>query len=299
MTEICDFLVIGGGSAGCIVAKRLAEKSAGRIILLEAGKKDEGDAAAVDLFCLDDQTEVYDWGFKAATLAGAKPELNYARAKILGGCANHNDCAFLRPPDSDFTEWESLGAKGWGAADMAPYFYRVMENTIVEEAPHHPASQIFVKAGVELGLKEIDFQKRIAEGVGYFPLNAKGRLRQSSSVTYLHPLSKLPKHLEVWTEIQATKILIENGKAIGAETTRGTIRARRAVILTCGSIQTPQLMMLSGLGPAATFARARILKSLPICPPWANIFAIMWGLPSSGKRTAPLRPGIFALLKPP
>jgi choline oxidase len=246
----CDFLIIGGGSAGCIVAKRLAERTTGRIILLEAGRSDEGDDAATDLSRLDEQTDEYDWGFKAATLAGRPPELNYARAKVLGGCANHNDCAFLRPPDSDFAEWETLGAKGWGAADMAPYFKRVMENTIVEQAPRHPASATFVKAGKELGLREIDFQSEISEGVGYFPLNARGRLRQSSSITYLHPISKLPKHLEIWIEVQAKKILIENGKAIGAETTRGTIHAKRAVILTCGSIQTPQLMMLSGLGPA-------------------------------------------------
>ena len=258
MTEICDFLIIGGGSAGCIIAKRLAEKSTGRIILLEAGKKDEGDAAATDLSRLDDQTDGYDWGFKASTLAGAKPELNYARARILGGCANHNDCAFLRPPDSDFADWENLGAKGWGAADMAPYFNRMLENTNVEEAPRHPASQAFVNAGKELGLRHIDFQKQIAEGVGYFPLNAKGRLRQSSSITYLHPLSKLPKHMEVWTETQATKILIANGKAVGAETTRGAIHVNRAVILTCGSIQTPQLMMLSGLGPAQHLRKLEI-----------------------------------------
>ena len=189
VTETCDFLIIGGGSAGCIIARRLAEKSGGRIILLEAGKKDEGDPAAVDLFRLDDQTEDYDWGFKAATLADRKPELNYARARILGGCANHNDCAFLRPPHSDFAEWEKRGAGGWGPADMAPYFHRVMENTNVEEAPHHPASRIFVQAGIELGLRKIDFQKLITQGVGYFPLNARGRLRQSSSITYLHPLS--------------------------------------------------------------------------------------------------------------
>ena len=250
MPQVCNFLIIGGGSAGCIMARRLAEKSLGRIILLEAGKSDEGDGAATDLSRLDEQTAAYDWGFKAATLGGANPELNYARAKVLGGCANHNDCAFLRPPDSDFMEWESLGAKGWGAADMTPYFRRVMASTIVEEAPHHPASQAFVNAGLELGLKKIDFQKQITEGVGYFPLNAKGRLRQSSSITYLHPIKKLPKHLEIWTETQAIKILVKNGKAIGAETTRGTVHANRAVILTCGSIQTPQLMMLSGLGPA-------------------------------------------------
>lgn len=250
MIEICDFLIIGGGSAGCVIAKRLTEKWTGRIILLEAGKVDEGDAAATDLSRLDDQTDDYDWGFKASTFAGSKAELNYARARILGGCANHNDCAFLRPPNSDFAEWESLGATGWGAADMAPYFTRVMENTNVEEAPHHPASRAFVNAGKELGLRRIDFQKHNAEGVGYFPLNAKGRLRHSSSVTYLHPLVQLPKHLEIWTETQATRILLENGMAIGAETTRGTIHACRGVVLVCGSIQTPQLMMLSGLGPA-------------------------------------------------
>ncbi len=246
----CDFLVVGGGSAGCIIAKRLSERTTGRIILLEAGKSDEGDGAATDLSRLDEQTSEYDWGFRAATLAGRPPELDYARARTLGGCANHNDCAFLRPPDSDFAEWEKLGATGWGAAAMAAYFHRVLENTNVEQAPHHPASAAFVQAGKELGLREIDFQSGIAEGIGYFPLNAIGRLRQSSSVTYLHPVSKLPANLEVWTQTQATRIIVENRNAVGAETRRGTIRAKRAVILTCGAIQTPQLMMLSGLGPA-------------------------------------------------
>ena len=250
MNEVCDFLIIGGGSAGCIIAKRLAEKTTGRIILLEAGKSDEGDPAATDLSRLDEQTADYDWGFKASALAGGKPELNYARAKILGGCANHNDCAFLRPPDSDFDDWERLGAKGWGAKAMAKYFARVLEKTKIEPSTRHPASQAFVNAGLELGLNEVDFSRQITEGVGYFPLNAKGRLRQSSSITYLHPLASLPKHLEIWTQTQAIKLVIKDGKVIGTETARGTIGASRAVILTCGSIQTPHLMLLSGLGPA-------------------------------------------------
>ena len=173
MTEFCDFLIIGGGSAGCIMARRLAERSAGRIILLEAGKSDEGDGAATDLSRLDEQTAAYDWGFKASTLADAKPELNYARAKILGGCANHNDCAFLRPPDSDFMEWESLGAKGWGAADMTPYFRRVIASTIVEEAPHHPASEAFVNAVADA--KGVAFINRVWERPEHLPTMAEIR----------------------------------------------------------------------------------------------------------------------------
>jgi choline dehydrogenase-like flavoprotein len=133
-----------------------------------------------------------------------------------------------------------------------------MQNTVAEEASHHPASAAFVRAAKEFGLPKIDFQKQIAEGVGYFPLNARAALRQSSSITYLHILSALPRHLKIWTEVRATRILIENGKAIGAETTRGAIRARRAVILCCGSIQTPQLMMLSGLGPSRHLSQQEI-----------------------------------------
>jgi choline oxidase len=254
MAEICDYLIIGGGSAGAVVAKRLAEKSTGRIILLEAGKTDEGDPAATDLKRLDEQTDDYDWGFRASPLAGAPADLKYARARLLGGCANHNDCAFIRPPGSDFDTWETLGATGWNAAAMAPYWQRILDTITVETAPCHPVSRVFIEAAKELGLGEIDFSKDVKPGVGLFPLNARGRLRQSSSIAYLHPLSSLPKHLEVWTECMASRLILANGKAVGAETSRGRIDAAKAVILACGAIQTPQLMMVSGLGPASHLA---------------------------------------------
>src|SRR6478672_4433213 len=134
MTTECDYLIIGGGSSGAVVARRLAERSTGRIILLEAGKSDEGDPAALDLKRLDEQTADYDWGFRAAPLPGSPPLLNYARAKLLGGCANHNDCAFIRPPDSDFDEWERRGATGWNAAAMAQYWQRITDTITIETA---------------------------------------------------------------------------------------------------------------------------------------------------------------------
>jgi len=255
MTETCDYLILGGGSAGCVLARRLAEKTRGRIIMVEAGKSDENDPAANDLFLLDDQTPDYDWGFLASTLAGRAPELNYSRAKILGGCANHNDCAFLIPPPSDMDHWASLGAKGWSAAETAPYFARFADHVNVELAPMHPASRVFIEAGKERGLPEVDFRQSIIPGAGLFPLNARGRTRQSSSIAYLHPLSALPKHLEIWTGTFASKLLFDGLRAIGAETSRGPIRAARAVILACGAIQTPQLMMVSGLGPTAELRR--------------------------------------------
>jgi choline oxidase len=245
----CDHLIIGGGSAGCVLARRLAERSASRIILVEAGNADEGDAAATDLKRLDDQTSDYDWGFTATTLQGGSAELKYARAKLLGGCANHNDCAFIRPPDSDFAEWETLGAKGWGAADMAPMWQRILERVTITNCTLNPFSAAFIAAGEERGLPRQDFSKSVAAGVGPFPLNAIGRKRQSSSITYLHPLADLPKHLEVWTNTTAHRILFDGKKAVAVETSRGTIHARN-IILACGAIQTPQLLMVSGIGPA-------------------------------------------------
>jgi choline oxidase len=250
MLHNCKYLIIGGGSAGCVVARRLTERRDGRVILLEAGNSDEGDPAATDLKRLDEQTKAYDWGFTATTLQGGSAQLNYARAKLLGGCANHNDCAFMRPPDSDFVEWLSLGAKGWGPDDMAPMWDRITQRLTIAPSPLNPFSRAFIAAGEERGLPRRDFSKTVAEGVGAFPLNAKGRQRQSSSITYLHPLAELPNHFEVWTGVSAQRILFNGKKAIGAETSRGVVHADH-VILACGAIQTPQLLMVSGIGPAA------------------------------------------------
>ena len=250
-SQICDFLIIGGGAAGCILARRLAERTPGRIILLEAGKSDEGDPAALLLSRLDEQTADYDWGLMASVLPGGPANLNYSRARILGGCTNHNDCAFLIPPDSDFAEWERRGARGWNANDLRPYFRRIEERVSVYQFENpNPLSRAFVQAGQEIGLPLVDFRRKIVSGVGWFPLNSKGDHRASTSVAYLHPLKNLPKHLEVWTETTAHRLIIRGRKVVGAETTRGSIEVRREVLLTAGAFQTPQLLMLSGIGPA-------------------------------------------------
>lgn len=246
----CDYLVIGGGAAGCILARRLAEDPATQVILLEAGKPDEGDPVATDLSRLEEQDDSYDWGYRASPIAGATQQMLYNRAKMLGGCANHNDCAFLVPPASDFEDWARLGASGWDAAGVAAGFERVEEMLHIESSPPGTdLSRAFIDACVELGLPELNFRDGVEAGGGWFPLNAKGSLRQSSSIAYLHPLSALPPNLEVRTETLATRLLVEGGRVTGAETECGRIDARAEVLLCAGSINSPQLLMLSGIGP--------------------------------------------------
>ena len=260
-TTHCDYLVIGGGAAGCIVARRLAEHSDNHVILLEAGKVDEGDPIATDLSRLEEQDDSYDWGYRAHPLANSTQQIFYNRAKMLGGCANHNDCAFLVPPASDFERWVELGATGWDYAANKSAFERIEQRLHIESSPvGNRLSRAFIDACRAKGLPELNLRETVTAGTGWFPLNVKGSLRQSSSIGYLHPLSSLPANLEVRCETMATQLLIEQGRVVGASTESGSIRAAAEVILCGGSINTPQLLMLSGIGPA------RELRQLGIEP---------------------------------
>ncbi|HUV23522.1 MAG TPA: GMC family oxidoreductase [Gammaproteobacteria bacterium] len=249
-TVHCDYLVIGGGAAGCIVARRLAERPDNHVILLEAGKSDEGDPLATDLSRLEEQDESYDWGYQARPVANSPQQIFYNRARMLGGCANHNDCAFLVPPASDFDEWVRLGAVGWDYASNRGAFDRIEQRLHIEASPPgNLLSRAFIDACQALGLRELNLRETVAAGTGWFPLNVKGALRQSSSVAYLHPLASLPANLEVRCQTLATRLLLEQGRVVGADTESGPIRSNAEVILCGGSINTPQLLMLSGIGP--------------------------------------------------
>lgn len=255
----CDYLVIGGGAAGCIVARRLAERAGNRVILLEAGKADEGDPLATDLSRLEEQDESYDWGYRARPLAGSAQQIFYNRAKMLGGCANHNDCAFLVPPPSDFDEWVALGAQGWDYQSNRPAFDRIEARLHIESSPPGNAlSRAFIDVCRKQGLPELNLRENVSVGTGWFPLNARGALRQSSSIAYLHPLSSLPSNLELRCENVATRLLFEQDRVVGADTENGPVRAAAEVILCAGSINTPQLLMLSGIGPGDELQRLGI-----------------------------------------
>ncbi len=249
---IFDYIVIGGGSAGSIIARRLADANIGSVLLIEAGPPDEGVPAMMDisrLFELDSST---DWGFLAETTKHSGRLLTYSRARMLGGCGNHNDCAYLVPPEVDFDSWRELGADGWSGKDVKPYFDRLKERLTIEQRPEcHPVSRAFIEAGVELGLPKVNFGKRVESGIGMLTLNARGRLRSSSSVAYLHPLTSLPPNLEIMTGTLVNRIEFTGCVASACLTDRGRIAARREIIICAGSIQSPQLLLTSGIGDAA------------------------------------------------
>lgn len=256
-----DYVIIGGGSAGCILARRLAEGQSGRVALIEAGGVDEQDPVFLDISRLMEQGPESDWGFAAAPIVGQPARMNYSRAKVLGGCGSHNDCAYLRPPPSDFLAWEAEGAVGWGPDTAARAFARLESRVTIESRPaHHPVSSAFLRAAEELGLDRKNWNSGIEVGVGMLTLNAKGRLRQSSSVAYLHPLSTLPRTLEVLTHTQVSRLLLREGRVVGCQTNRGVILANVEVILAAGSIQSAHLLMLSGIG------EGNALRSLGIHP---------------------------------
>jgi choline dehydrogenase-like flavoprotein len=253
VSDVHDVVVVGGGAAGCVVAARLAE--AGRsVCLVEAGPSDEGDPRIL---------EIGRW----ASLAGSElvrsfpvePQVRgnsallHSRAYVLGGCASHNQAIALVPPAADLEAWERLGATGWGPAGTARCYERVLERLGVQEAAHGNAcAAAFVEAGRQAGLPEASFgDPEKAEGVGWLPLNARRGLRRSSAVAYLHPLAAAPPGLTVLLETAALRVLLDgNGDAVGVETTRGPIRALQEVVLCAGALETPKLLMLSGIGPA-------------------------------------------------
>ncbi|MBI0329061.1 GMC family oxidoreductase [Burkholderia plantarii] len=248
---VFDYVIVGGGSAGAIIARRLADANLGTVLLVEAGRPDEGVPAMMDISRLFELDASTDWGFLASPTHATSRRLTYSRARMLGGCGNHNDCAYLVPPAADFDSWRELGAAGWSGADVAPYFERLRERVTIERRPEqHPVSRAFLAGGVELGLPKVDFSRGVETGIGMLTLNARGRLRSSSSVAYLHPLDALPPNLTIFTDTLVSRLEFRERVATACLTSRGRIAARREIIVSAGSIQSPQLLLTSGIGAA-------------------------------------------------
>jgi choline dehydrogenase len=264
-----DFVIAGAGSAGCVLANRLSADSANRVLLLEAGPKDNSVLVRMPAGVgnLLTKPNKYNWGFETEGVAALNNRKDYwPRGKGLGGSSSINGMVYIRGHARDYDHWRQLGMDGWSFADVLPYFKRSETNETGGddfhggEGPLHvsnalkssPIFQVLIEAGKQAGYKATpDFNGAQQEGFGFFQLTIKNGRRWNTSTAYLQPVLTR-QNLKVEVEALITRVIIEGGRAVGIEYRQNgqlhQVRARREVILSCGAIGTPQVLMLSGIG---------------------------------------------------
>ena len=265
-----DFVVVGAGSAGCVMAARLSEDPASKVILLEAGGEDTNFWIHIPLgYGKLFHNPKVNWLYTSEP----EPELNnrqiiQPRGKVLGGSSSINGLLYVRGQHEDYDHWRQLGNKGWGFEDVLPFFRRAEDQERGGDEMHgvggplavsnvsepHPLCDAFIEAAQQAGHpRNDDFNGAAQEGAGYFQLTAKNGRRWSTAVGYLRPAKRRP-NLVVATETLATRILFSGRRATGVEYRQGgttkTAHANAEVIVAGGAFNSPQLLQLSGLGPA-------------------------------------------------
>lgn len=265
-----DFIVVGSGSAGSVVAERLSASGRHSVLVLEAGGSDMRFFVQMPLgYGKTFFDPAVNWNYKAEPDPGLAGNADHwPRGKVLGGSSSINAMVWIRGNPADYDEWRELGNPGWGFSDLLPYFKAIEDNEagadewrgaggpirITDTSRRvHPLTRLFLKAAVEAGLPlNPDFNGATQEGAGIYQINTRGGRRVSAARAFLRPAMKRP-NIRVEMRALATRILFEGRRAVGVEyvqngRTLGAY-AGREVIVCGGSVNTPQLLQLSGVGP--------------------------------------------------
>ena len=284
-----DYVIVGAGTAGCLLANRLSADDRNRVLLIEAGGRDNYHWIHIPvgyLYCIGNPRT--DWMYQTQPDAGLNGrQLRYPRGKVLGGCSSINGMIYMRGQARDYDGWAELcGDDTWRWEHCLPYFMRHEDHWRGADSMHGagnewrvdkqrlswPILEAFAQAATQAGIPPTsDFNRGDNEGVGYFEVNQKGGVRWNTSKAFLRPAARRP-NLQVWTEVQATSLLFDSAggrvtgvhvqPVAGGEPRRAL--AAREVILCAGAIGTPQLLQLSGVGAGAHLRERGVMPRIEL-----------------------------------
>ncbi len=282
-----DFIIVGGGTAGCVLANRLSESGQHRVLVLEAGGRDNGFWVPIPAgFSKLLTGRRYNWGFSTEPEAGTHERaIVVPRGKGLGGSTLINGMIFVRGQPQDFDGWAQSGNRGWSWEDVLPYFRKLERFSggdrdlrgdsgplhVAEVAARNPLADAFVAAGAEAGFPlNPDYNGRSQDGFGYYQVNQHRGRRWSAADAYLKPVLKR-SNLTVWTDAHVLRLALEGRRCTGALVRRGgaerVVTARREVVLAAGAVQSPHLLELSGIGRPDVLGAAGI----PVAHPMSGV----------------------------